>query len=279
MMQHIRYFLFLVPLFGLSVLSPQALAVLQNSEHSVTVIPAEGNGRCSDYGANSFIMEMGTSISCPTADAMAGGTVVGPDGKSASWTYDCGTDQLSFFDSDVGINYTVTKTSRNITWYPYGSATFVGDSKLTNQDPVTGTILRMSSFALCYGLPDTDSTSVSEPLPDCNTVDQGVPNGWLGGINCGELADGTVVTLWQPIEGDDRLFQCVCNDGGQAATVSCDPSGDSGDLPACYTKDVGQPKATTIVEFDADPITCTTSGGTRTCKCVDNPFLPGNDCL
>jgi hypothetical protein len=279
MTRHTKYFLFLVPLFGLAVSSPQAEVVLQNSEHSVTVIPAEGNGRCSDYGANDFIKEMGASISCPSLYAEVGGMISGPDGKSATWAYDCGSGELSFFNADVGINYTVTKTSRNITWYPYGSATFVGDSRITNQDPATGNILQMSSFALCYGLPGTDSASVSEPLPDCNAVDEDATNGWLGGIDCGELADGTVVTLWQPLGGDDRLFQCVCNDGGLASTVACDPTGDSGDLPACYTKDVGQPKATTIVEFDADPITCTTSGGTRSCKCVDNPFLPGNDCL
>ncbi|MDH3413807.1 MAG: hypothetical protein OEM98_15155 [Gammaproteobacteria bacterium] len=273
MKQNTRYSLIVVALFGVAVLSPQALAqaVLKNSEHSLTVIPAEGNGRCSDYGANNFVKEMGTNISCPSA----GGTVVGPDGKMATWSYDCGTGELSFSAADVGINYTVTKTSRNITWYPYGPATIVGDSRLTNQDPATGDILQMSSFALCYGLPDTDNVSESEPFPDCSTVE----NGWLGGIDCGALADGTVVTLWRPTDGNDEFFQCVCNDGLQASTVSCDPTGVSGDLPACYTKDVGQPKATTIVEFDADPVTCTTSGGTRTCKCVDNPFLPGNDCL
>lgn len=275
MSQHTRCLLFLAPLFLLPVLSPQAQVVLQNSENSVVPYPAEGNGRCVDYTANALIKEMGANISCPSPTAVISGVVVGSDGNTAEWTYDCSLDQLRFDNAIEGINYTITKRSRNITWFSYGSSKFVSDSMLRNQDPLTGTVLRMSSFALCYGLPAAAATG--EPFPDCNAVGQGT-NGWLGGIDCGALADGTVVTLWQPIDGDDQLFQCVCNDGGQASTVSCDPTGDSGDLPACYSKDVGQPKATTIVEFDADPITCTTSGGTRTCKCVDNPFLPGNDC-
>ncbi|MGB5650424.1 MAG: hypothetical protein WBM59_10095, partial [Sedimenticolaceae bacterium] len=66
--------------------------------------------------------------------------------------------------------------------------------------------------------------------------------------------------------------------GGKSSSVACDPTGDGGDLPPCYTKDRGQTKGTILVEFDVDPISCTTSGGTRRCKCVDNPFLPGNDC-
>ena len=294
---------FVAHILCLAIVSSQALAVLQGSEHSVTVIPAEGNGRCNDYGANDFVKEMGGSISCPSSTSVVWGRVSGPDSvnaeldpldtspESAMWQYDCESDQLRFYDSTVGINYTVTKVSRNVTWFPYGSVTWEGDSRIMNQDPSTGEVLPMASFALCYDLPDSDNKVEPQPLPNCNS-DEGEPNdnvinAWLGAIDCTEVADGTVVTLWQPLDPDDpatggasdRFFQCVCNDSNTVFTTDCDPEGESGDLPACYSKENGQPKATTIVEFDADPITCTTSGGDRTCKCVDNPFTPlVNEC-
>ena len=256
--------------------SPVFAAQLKNSEHSVTVIPAEGNGVCSDYGANDFIMELGAKISCPAGDDPDEWIRVGnPDGAHAYWRYDCYTNELEFKDSNVDINYTVTKAGRNITWYPYGSGTWNADSRITNQDAnSTGdyaAVLEMASFALCYGLPASDNAVEPAAFPNCSSEEN---NAWLNAINCGEVADGTVVTLWQPpnpdFPNDDRLFQCVCNDNEQAVTVDCDPSGDSGDLIPCYDKvrDEGQDEATTVVEFDADPVVCTTVGGTRTCKWV-----------
>lgn len=285
MTRYTKFTLFTVPLLGLAIFSPQASAVLVGSEHSVTVIPAEGNGRCNDYSANDFVKEMSGSISCPSPTSLVTGTVMGPDSildadldpEEAQWSYDCSSKELSFAYSTIGINYTVTKVSRNITWYPYGSTTWIGDSKITNQNPNTGEALNMASFALCYDLPITDKAVEAQPLPDCNSGD-GAVNAWLGAIDCTVVGDGTVVTLWQPLLDGDQFHQCVCNDSQTVFTTDCDPTGENGDLPACYRKEVGQPKATTVVEFDADPITCTTSGGDRTCKCVDNPFTAVNEC-
>jgi len=272
-----------------------AVADLQSSENSVMTIPAEGNGKCADYAANSYVKEMSGSISCPTPTSIVFGKVSGPDSnhseepgdfdsESAKWTYNCATKELAFYESTIGINYTVTKASRNITWYPYGKETFTADSKITNQDSGTGALLPMASFALCYDLNGYQQVVKPTSFPECSEIedDNGLANSWLGAINCGEVADGTVVTLWQPLENNmgDRLYQCVCNENlGVKATVSCDPNSTSGDIQACYTKDMGQPKATTVLEFDADPIVCKTSGADRTCKCVDNPFTPlVNEC-
>jgi len=279
-----------------------AVADFQSSENSAMTIPAEGNGKCADYAANSYVKEMSGSISCPTSFSIVRGTVYGPDathsedplntsGESAEWTYNCATKELAFSNSSIGINYTVTKASRNITWYPYGKQTFKADSKITNQDPGTvvgdppiAAVLPMASFALCYDLNGYQQFVKPTSFPECSEIEDnnGFANSWLGAINCGEVADGTVVTLWQPLENNmgDRLYQCVCNENqGVKTTVSCDPNSTSGDLQACYTKDMGQPKATTVLEFDADPIVGKTSGADRTCKCVDNPFTPlVNEC-
>lgn len=267
-----RHVLLAVHLLILAIASPQAMAVLKNSEFSVTVIPAEGNGVCKDYGSNDFIKEMQLNLSCPNNGGWR--QVMGPDGATAEIKYDCTTHEVSFRNSSEGINYSVTKTSRNITWYPYGTMTRDADSRITNQDPYTGDVNPMARVALCYGLPVTDITPEPETIPICDSAED---DGWLS-VVCGTSEnDGTVVTLWQPLENDDRISQCVCNNGGSVETiVECDPSNSVADevLGPCYDKSVGQPKATTVVEFDADPIICTTSGGDRTCKCVDNPFTP-----
>ena len=276
-------FLIFSILASISISLP-ALAALENSEHSVAVIPAEGNGVCSDYSSNDFIKEMGAKISCPNSSDILEGTVDGPlsssstdpskTEESAHWTYNCATKELTFSNSTIGINYIVTKASRNITWYTYGSGTWLADSKLYNQDAYDEDLnYQMASFALCYDLPSSDGSVVSTPYPDCNSDDI---NGWLGAIDCGLIGDGTVVTLWQPPNpdnpNDDRLFQCVCNESGSVVSEDCDPAGESGDLRPCYTKENGQFKATTLVEFDADPTVCTTVDNVRTCKWVPPLF-------
>jgi hypothetical protein len=277
----------LMTILVLAMAPLQAFAVLKNSLNSVTVIPAEGNGVCKDYASNDFILEMGANISCPDTNpgTMESGTVYGPDGALADWDYDCASNELKFdvkeptpddeSDDRVAINFSITKASRNITWYPYGAEPRFADNLITNQDPITGEVIPTASFALCYGLPTTNAVT-TEPLPDCDSSGEAGQeiNGWLGAINCAAsgITDGTVVTLWQPLESGDRVFQCICNEGGKASSRPCSPEADTPD--ACYSKDFGQPKATTIIEFDSDPIACTTSGGDRTCKCVDNPFTP-----
>jgi hypothetical protein len=286
---------------------------LRPSEHSVVVIPDEGGVTCNKLAANGLVKQMKEKIRCRSGEGEEDGVYdlmgweesgmvieseVSGDGEQANYTYNCATGELSFSDATVGINAVITAGKQrrggrgeesfyyegeggggntNINRYFYSSPR-IADSMITNQNPRTGKKKRINEFSLCFGLP---SSTDDQPLPRCD-IEGG--NAWVGPIDCGEVADGTVVTLWQPqvtpdgeegVNIDDRVYQCVC---GDVTTAACDPTGDGGALPPCYTKENGQPKATTTVEFDADPVTCTTSGGTRRCKCVDNPFLPGNDC-
>jgi hypothetical protein len=116
-------------------------------------------------------------------------------------------------------------------------------------------------------------------FPDCNEKVFGDSG---GGVVCRGLADGTVIMAWNPLLPPDRggFQQCVCNTGEKAVTVACNPaSGGDPDFLACFGKDKGGlPEAPVLVELYRDPIYCSTSGGTRTCTCLDNPFTPENEC-
>jgi hypothetical protein len=117
-------------------------------------------------------------------------------------------------------------------------------------------------------------------FPNCN---EKVFDDLGGGVVCRGLADGTVITAWDPAKPPQEggYQQCVCNNGDTAFTLACDPgSGENPNIIACFGKNKGPlPEGPVTVEFFRNPISCTTIGGTRTCKCIDNPFTPTvNEC-
>jgi hypothetical protein len=258
-------------------------SAVQLSKNAIQVFPAEGNGVCKDYAANAVILEMGPANPSNTLS----GTITGPEnpedpdltGESADYSYDTLTKTLDITNSTTPFDYVLLKNSRQINVFLYPSGGVIEDFDLVLMDNGTGQPMDIERVVLCYGLEDL----IEEPaasFPDCNSTvfdPLGVE------AICDAVADGTVITLWDPTLAPDHggFQQCVCNTGSTAVTVQCEPnsSGDPDNL-ACFGKDKGGlPEAPVTVELYRDPIYCYTIGGTRTCMCIDDPFTPlVNEC-
>jgi hypothetical protein len=252
------------------------------SQNAIQVIPAEGNGVCRDYAANNIILEMGPASPASTPS----GTVTGPEnpedpdntGESADYTYNPDTKALSITNSTTPFDFVLLKNSRLINAFLYPSGGVVEDSGLFLMDGVTGEPVDIERAVLCYGLADLIEEP-DGPIPDCDSTvfdPLGVQ------ALCDAVADGTLIQLWDPTLPPDQggYQQCVCNEGGTAVTVACDPaSGGNPDVPACFGKDGPTfPEAPVTVELYRDPIYCFTIGGERTCKCLDDPSTILNEC-
>ena len=131
------------------------------SDNSVTIIPAEGNGNCNDYAANSTILSM-------APDGV--GTLSGPDGESGTYTLTTDLKTLSF-NTTIPMDYAVLKSKRTISVLFYQSGGIDNDSNMT----IPGD-LEITGFEMCYGL-SNDAVPVNQ-APVLNPIgDKEVTNG------------------------------------------------------------------------------------------------------
>jgi hypothetical protein len=119
----------------------------------------------------------------------------------------------------------------------------------------------------------TQAQSQPEGFPNCDdaaTIKVFEAHGVT--VKCTPAADGTTISVWNVNNG--QRPNCMCNAGRRASSRSCDP-GPGGERP-CFGRILTEAPA--IDERYADPVHCSTSGGTRDCKCIDNPFTTVNEC-
>lgn len=239
------------------------------SDNSVTVFPAEGNKQCSDYAANSTVLQMGTTS--PLVAGTLSGTENPQDadttGESAAYTVATGT-VAGFSGATTPIDYALLKSSRNISViiYPSGGVTEDADMRLT----VANVDQSITSISLCYGL----GNQVAPPPPP-------PPLATLKACNLNDVLDATGVSC--PVSGQrtlvcnfelDKSFYglkdgsdscCVCNSD---ALTECDPNVAAGEANACPDPASATKlptEVTTHIELNNDPYVCSTVAGRRTC--------------
>lgn len=172
-----------------------------------------------------------------------------------------------------------------VLFYPSGEGSTqsgIGyDTALDGEDPVYTNV--QESF-FCTDL-NAEIVTTEPDVQPCSIV--GIDE---GGDTCATAVVGAVVEVWTPTYDENgavtgtELQQCVCDDGGNA-TVNIYPcnlsgtdDGDPGTLENCFDPVKGDVEAPTIIEYFPDAKRCKTSGGTRSCDCIDNPFTTCNEC-
>jgi hypothetical protein len=257
-----------------ALLSITPASALQLSQNAIQVFPAEGNGVCRDYALNSVILQADANPeSTPIGTATGPENPQDPDmvGESFDYSYDPTTKVLNITSATTPFDF-------NAYLYPTGGVT--QDFNLVLMDSDNGANLPISSLSVCYGLADLGDDPPPDVLPDCSLEDSPFPN---VGVACELVADGTVISYWDPHsdEMNPAFLACVCNSGGEGESVQCSPdSNGDPDVQECFGKSrpIGLPEAPIVLELFGDPIYCSTSGGTRTCQCIDNPFTVVNEC-
>lgn len=227
------------------------------SDNSATVFPAEGNKQCSDYAANSTVLQMGTTS--PLASGSLSGTENPRDadttGEAVLYFVD-GGKVVRFNQSTTPIDYAILKSSRSISVliYPSGGVKEDANMRLT----VNGVDQPITGISLCYGL---GNTAPQPPVIEPKTIKA-----------CGQstLLDNTSVScqvggpralvcnfeLDKPFFGlaDNTDTCCVCN---SAALVQCDPSQPAGGPNSCLADTATATKAgaevPVIIELNNDP--------------------------
>lgn len=146
--------------YAAAVFMTASMSIAQASENSVTIIPAEGNGNCNDYAANSTILSM-------APDGV--GTLSGPDGESGTYTLTTDLKTLSF-NTTIPMDYAVLKSKRTISVLFYQSGGIDNDSSMT----IPGDLV-ISGFEMCYGLGNlaapVNQPPVLDPIGDKEVTD------------------------------------------------------------------------------------------------------------
>lgn len=236
------------------------------SDNSASVLPAEGNKQCSDYAANSTILQMGTNS--PLADGKLSGADNPQDvdftGESALYSVADGK-VMSFSSSTTPIDYALLKSGKGVSViiYPSGGVTYDANMRLT----VAGVDQAITGISLCYGL-----GNVAPPLPPPTTLKSCNTSAILDatGVSCPTSTERTLVCnfeLDKPFYGlrDGSDSCCVCN---SEPLIECDPNVVAGSPNACIAETTTKTGAevTTHLELNNDPYVCTTSGsGPRIC--------------
>jgi len=237
------------------------------SDNSVTVFPAEGNKQCSDYSANSVILQMGTT------SPMAAGTLRGYEnpkdadstGESVAYAVTGGT-AVSFTASTTPIDYALLKSGKNIAViiYPSGGVNEDANMKLT----VAGVDQTITAISLCYGLGNV--APPPPPPPPLVSIKSCDLNNLLDTtrVTCPSSGKSLVCNfeLDKPFYGlnDGSDSCCVCN----SSAIECDPAVPAGSPNACpdpasMTK--LPTEVSTHFELNNDPYYCTTVAGIRKC--------------
>lgn len=255
-----------------AILVVGAATAAQASDKAAVIFPAEGNKTCSDYSANSLILQMGTN------SLLASGSLAGTenprdaDTTGEAATYTVADGKVFAFSATTPIDYALLKSGRNISLivYPSGGVYEDANMKLT----VGGVEQTISSINLCYGLGNVAPTppTMSMTIPSCDALNA---NGGLDGVQimCPANQARSIVynfELGQPFYSQTGSpIACVCN---SAPLQQCDPgvAYDPNNLAnnACpRPADNGKNgvEVTTHIELNNDPYTCYTIGGTRTC--------------
>lgn len=246
-------------------------ALSSASDKAAVIFPAEGNRTCSDYAANSVILQMGTT-SPQTAGTFAGTENpmdADTSGETANYAVNGGT-VASFSAATTPIDYALLKSSKYVSLiiYPKGGVTEDANMKLT----VNGTDQLIDGINLCYGLGNEAPTP--PPLKSTKSCNA---EAFLDatGIACPTNGQRTLVCNFELDEpffglnnGSDDC--CVCNSGTPDGTLAgCDPSVASGSPNACPDPASSAKKpteVTTHIELNNDPYYCKTVSGIRTCQ-------------
>jgi len=186
----------------------------------------------------------------------------------------------------------ITQGNACVFFYPGGEGTEQsGLGYNTSADIENPDYTNLQEAYFCTDL-NAEIVTTEPDLQPCKTIDPDGSNpiDLIDAVDCGALADGTVVEVWTPLfDGTtgavtgQEMQQCICNDGGTAGGVyPCNLDGmDDGDPNTsefCFTKPNGDVEVSLTVEFFPDAKRCKTSGGTRSCDCIDNPFTTCNEC-
>jgi hypothetical protein len=248
------------------LLSHAALA--SASDNSATVLPAEGNKQCSDYSANSTIIQMASSKLSAT------GTLSGAEnpndadttGESASYSLSGGT-VAGFSAATTPIDYAILKSGSDVSvlLYPSGGVMGDGDMRLT----VNGVDKVISSISLCYGL--GNEVAPPPPPPPLQTLKSCDIDAILDatGVTCPASGERTLVCNYELDksffgldDGSDTC--CVCN---SAALVECDPNQPAGGPNACLNEGASKTTAAEVpvdIQLNNDPYYRSCVGGTCT---------------
>ncbi len=227
------------------------------SDNSATVFPAEGNKQCSDYAANSTILQMGTSK--PAAAGTLSGTENPMDadttGESASYTLSGGT-VAGFSATTTPIDYAILKSGSavSVLIYPSGGVTDDADMRLT----VNGVDKTITAISLCYGL--GNEVAPPPPPPPLQTLKSCDIEAFLDttGVSCPASGERTLVcnfeldkSFFGLNDGSDSC--CVCN---SAALTECDPTQPAGGPNACLNDGASKTTAAEVpvhIELNNDP--------------------------
>lgn len=242
------------------------------SDKSVTIFPAEGNKQCSDYSANSVIVQMGATSVLPN------GTLSGADNpkdadtnpESATYTVTGLGTVFSFSGATTPIDYAVLKGGGGkspiaVLIYPSGGVT--SDANLTVM--VANVPQLITGISLCYGLGNTTPPPPPpEVIPNCTDLTASLGGLDTVGITCPANGKKSVVfnlELGQPFYNTNGSpIACMCN----SAAVQCDPSVPAGQPNACpnvLSPSKMPAEVTTHIELNNDPYYCTTVAGIRKC--------------
>ena len=136
-------------------------------------------------------------------------------------------------------------------FYPGGEGTTqygLGFNTATSNTSPTYTNIQESYF--CTDL-NTEVVTTESDIQPCQSTNPA--GGLIEGVNCGNFADGTIVSVWTPtydasgaVTGSS-LEQCYCNDndkvaGSYACNISGEDDGDPNTLEDCFSsKPLGEP--------------------------------------
>jgi len=248
-------------------------ALAHASDNASVIFPAEGNKTCSDYSANSLILQMGTTS--PLVSGSLTGTEnprdPGTTGESVSYSVTGGT-VVGFSDSTTPIDYALLKSGRDIAViiYPSGGVTSDTNMKLT----VAGVDKTISAISLCYGLGNVAPPPPPPPpvstIPSCEALNA---SGGLDGVQVMCPSDGSRSIIYN-FEVSEAFYSktgsplaCVCNSEPLDEcdpNVAYDPYVDNNACPQPVNSKAGA-EVTTHIELNNDPYVCSTIGGKRTC--------------
>jgi hypothetical protein len=229
-----------------------SFAELENSNNSVTVIPAEGSVQCKTYASNSQI------LSASTSNTSATDTLNGPN--AATFTYELAgsNPQIMEFTASTTVDFVILKNANevNVFYYASGGVTEDGNLKLASGKPI-------KAISFCYGLSNGNNPPAISELPNCNVA---------GGIDsttiiCPTNGSRAFVCNFEP---DKKFFGlndencCVCNYGD---VKPCNPNLEVGEEGACPKEYEELTEVPSLIEAVKNPGTfyCLTLGGRRTC--------------
>ena len=256
--------------FFTTILILGSAATAHASDNAAVIFPAEGNKTCSDYSANSLILQMGTT------SPLASGSLIGSEnprdadttGEAATYTVTNG--KVVGFNATTPIDYVLLKSGRGIALiiYPSGGVTEDANMKLT----VGGVDQSISAISLCYGLGNVAPLPPPPPapltIPSCDALNA---SGGLDDIQVMCPSSGARSVVFNFELGGQKFYNtsetplaCVCN---SEPLQECDPNVAYPEPGACPqpVADKSGAEVTTHIELNNDPYVCSTIGGKRTC--------------